>query len=61
MESIHNPSIPSTAGQPNGHDSSKVRDYEKLQELMEEKARVEKELDALGIVLRSVRFCGCSV
>lgn len=61
MESIHNPSIPSTSGQPNGHYSSKGGDYEKLQELMEEKARVEKELDALGAVLRSVRFCGCSV
>lgn len=56
MENIHNPSIPSTSGQSSGHDSSKAGDYERVVELMEEKARVEKELDALGSVLESVRF-----
>lgn len=61
MENIHNPSIPSTSGQSSGNDSSKAGDHEKLLELMEEKARVEKELDALGSVLQSVRFYGYSV
>lgn len=61
METIHNPSIPSTSGQSSGHDSSKVGDYEKLSELMEEKARVEQELDALGSVLESVRFCSYAI
>lgn len=60
MENLHNPSIPSTSGQISGHDLSKAGDYEKLLELMEEKARVEKELDALGSVLESVRSCGYS-
>ena len=58
MENIHNPSIPSTSRQTSGHDSSKAGEYERLLELMEEKARVEKELDALGSVLESVWFCG---
>lgn len=61
MENLHNPSIPSTSGQPSGHDSSNAGDYEKLLKLMEEKVRVEMELDALGSVLESVRFCSCSV
>lgn len=55
MENIHNPSIPSTSGPQSHHDSSNAGDYGKLLELMEEKVRVEKELDALGSVLESVR------
>lgn len=61
MDNIHNPSIPSTSGQAGGHDSSQAGDYEKLLELMEEKVRVEKELDVLGSVLESVRSRGSYV
>ena len=56
MKDLHNPSIPSTSGQSSGHESSNAGDYEKLLKVMEEKVRVEKELDALGSVLQSVRF-----
>jgi hypothetical protein len=59
MENIHNPSVPS--GTPINHESAKTGDYDKLMKLMDEKERVEKELDALGSVLQGVRLCGFSV
>jgi hypothetical protein len=59
MDNIHNPSIPS--GTPINHEPANTGDYDKLMKLMDEKERVEKELDALGSVLQSVRLCGSSV
>lgn len=61
MENLHNPSVPSASGQPSSHDPSDAGDYPKLLKLMEDKERVEKELDELRSVLESVRFCGSSI
>jgi hypothetical protein len=58
MESLHNPSVP--LGPSSSHDEADTGDYKKLMRLMEEKERVEKELDALGSVLDSVCFCSSS-
>lgn len=61
MDNLHNPSVPAASGQPSSHDPSDAGDYQKLLKLMEEKERVEKELDELRSVLESVRFYSASI
>ena len=54
MDSLHNPSVPTASSQPGSHGSSDAALYEELMMLYEQKARLQKELDALRAGLDSV-------